>query len=171
LRRARDFSTKRRASRKGLALTLASALAFAIAAQQTLASRAQLHEAEARAAEARRDLTALRDRLKRADGRSGADQAAMARAVGATQSPPSRVLRDMIGLMPSGVRFDHLELIYGREVEVEVEVVARRVADYDEFMERLAASSRFASVAPGPEVREAEMRASVHAVYRAGASR
>jgi hypothetical protein len=74
-------------------------------------------------------------------------------------------------LMPSGVRFDRIELAYGRDVEVEIEVVARRVADYDAFLERLGASSRFASVTPGPEVREAEMRASLHAVYHSGGRR
>ena len=90
----------------------------------------------------------------------------MVRAMGATQSPPSQVLRDVIGLMPAGVRFEHLELIYGRDIELEVLVIARRVADYDEFLVRLAASSRFVSIAPGPEIREPEMRTNLHAVYR-----
>jgi hypothetical protein len=169
--RARDFSTQAPSSRSGLGLATAAALALAFAAQQTVAARGDLGGAGARLAEARRDLTALRERLTRAEGRAGVDQAVLVRAVGATLSPPSRVLSDLIGLMPSGVRFDRVELAYGRDVEVQIEVVARRVADYDAFLERLGASSRFASVTPGPEVREAEMRASLHAVYHAGGRR
>ena len=169
--RARDFSTERRSSRSGLALTLAGALAFAVAAQQALAARSELRQAEGLVVEARRDVGALRERLKRTTARPGADQAAMVRALSATTSPPSQVLREMVELMPPGVRFDHLELTYGGEVEILAQVVARRVGDYDEFMERLAASSRFGSVEPGPETREPELRARVRAVYRAGSSR
>jgi hypothetical protein len=78
------------------------------------------------------------------------------------------VLHDMVALMPSGVRFDGLVLTYGPEVEIQAQVVALQVADFDEFMDRLALSSRFDLVEPGPEVREGEMRASLRAVYRSG---
>ena len=169
--RVRDFSTEGRSSRSGLALTLAGALAFGVAAQQALAARFELSQARVLAVEARRDLSALRERLRQITARPGADQAAMDRALSVTTSPPSQVLRDMVELMPAGVRFDHLELTYGGEVEIQALVVARRVGDYDEFMERLASSSRFRSVEPGPETRVPELRASVRAVYRAGSGR
>jgi hypothetical protein len=163
---ARDFSTERRGSRSGLVWTVAGALALGVAAQQALAARAELGRAQGLVVEARRDVSALRERLKRTTARPGADQAVRVRALSLTASPPAQVLGDMVALMPSGVRFDHLELTYGREVGIVVQVVARRVADYDEFLERLTASSRFGSVEPGPETREAELRASVRAVHR-----
>jgi hypothetical protein len=165
--RARDFSTAGGASGRGQAWTLAGALALGIAAQQALAARAELGQAQARVAAARQQASALSERLKRSTARSGADQAVVVRALAAAGSPPSQVLRDMVALMPSGVRFDNLQLTYGREIVVEAQVVARRVADYDAFLERLAASSRFGSVEPGPETREAELRASLRAVYLA----
>jgi Tfp pilus assembly protein PilN len=165
--RSRDFSTKGRASESGLAWALAGALALGVGAQQALAARAELSQARLRVAEARREASALGERLKRTTARSGADQAVIVRALAATLSPPSQVLRDMVALMPSGVRFDSLQVTYGREVTVEAQVVARRVADYDAFLERLAAPGRFGSVEPGPETREAELRASLRAVYLA----
>jgi hypothetical protein len=163
--RTRDFSTAARSSGSGIAWTLAGALALGVAAQQALAARAELTQAQARVAVARREANTLEERLKRTTARSGADQIVIVRALAVAAAPPSQVLRDMVALMPSGVRFDNLQLTYGRGVAVEAQVVARRVADYDAFLERLAASSRFGSVEPGPETREAELRASVSAVY------
>ena len=169
--RARDFSTERRSSRSGLALALAGALALGVAAQQALVARAELGRAEARVAEARREVSALRERLKQIEARPGVDQAAMARAFAATTKPPAQVVRDMVTLMPPGVRLDRLDLTYGPEVEVLVRVVARRALDYDEFLDRLAVSSRFGSLEPGPETREGELRTTVRAVYRGGSGR
>lgn len=169
--RSRDFRTETRPSRSGLAWTLAGALALGVAAQQALAARAELRHAEALVVEARRDASALQERVKRATRRTGADQAALARALAATESPPAQVLRDLVGLMPPGVRFEGLELTYGPEVLLVAQVVARRVADYDDFLDRLAGSSRFESVEPGPETRAAELRATVRAAYRARHSR
>jgi hypothetical protein len=166
--RARDFSSQPRSSRSGLGLNLAGALALALAAQQAIAARVELGRVEARVAEARRELEVLRQRSKGTAHSAAPAQVALARAMAASAAPPSLVLHDMVALMPSGVRFDGLELTYGPEIEVQVRVVALQVADFDEFMERLALSSRFDLVEPGPEVREGEMRASLRAVYRSG---
>jgi hypothetical protein len=165
--RTRDFSTAGRSSGSGLAWTLAGALVVVVAAQQTLAARAELGQAQARVMVARQEARALDERLKGTAARPGADQAVIVRALMARGAPPSRVLREVVALMPPGVRFDNLQLTYGREVAVEAKVVARRVADYDAFLERLAASTRFGSVEPGPETREAELRATVRAIYLA----
>jgi len=165
--RARNFSSEPRSSRSALGLTLVGALVLALAAQQAFSARVELGKAQARVAEARQVLGALRERSK-GSARTGPDQVALARALAASAAPPSQVLHDMIVLMPSGVRFDGLELTYGPEVEIQAQVVALRVADYDEFMERLALSNRFDFVEPGPEVREGGMRARLRAVYRSG---
>ena len=147
-------------------LTLASAAALVVAAQQAFTTRVEAGRAENLLVEARRDLGALRDRLKRMSVRPGPDRVALVRARAATMAPPSQVLRDLIDLMPPGVRFDSLEMTYGPEVEIQALVVALAVGDYDEFMERLARSGRFASIEPGPEERGADMRANLRAVYR-----
>ena len=164
--RARDFGTARSASRSGLAFTVASGLALALAAQQTLAARSDLRQAEARVIEAKRETSALRERLKRSEARPGPGQAALVRGVASAKAPPSAVLRDLVALMPAGVRLDRLELTYGPEVEVSSVVVARRVADYDEFLDRLSSSPRFGALEPGPETREDDLRATVRVLYR-----
>lgn len=169
MKRARDFGTARSASRSGLAFTVASGLVLAFAAQQTLAARGELRQAEVLILEAKRETSVLRERVKRSEARPGAAQAALVRAVASAGAPPSAVLRDFVALMPEGVRLDRLELAYGPEVEVSALVVARRVADYDEFLEHLSSSNRFGSLEPGPEAREGELRATVRTVYRGAA--
>jgi Tfp pilus assembly protein PilN len=166
LSRPRDFGTARGASRSGLALTVAGGLALALAAQQALAARGELRQAEARVIEAKRETSDLRERMKQSEARPGPAQAALVRAVASTMSPPSAILRDLVALMPGGVRLDRLELTYGPEVEVSGLVVARRPADYDAFLDRLSSSSRFGALEPGPETREDELRVAVRAVYR-----
>ncbi len=64
--RARDFSTEPRSSRSALILTLAGGLALAVAVHQAFTARLELGRTEARVAEARRDLGALRDRKSEA---------------------------------------------------------------------------------------------------------
>jgi hypothetical protein len=169
--RARNFSTVRRPSGKGLALTLAGALALVVAAQQALVARAELRRADARVTEARREVGALRERLKRIEARPGVAQTALVRALAAESSPPSAVLGDLVALMPAGIRLDHLELAYGPRVEVEAAIVARGVADYDGFLDQISASSRFGALEPGPETRAGELHTTLRLVYRGGSGR
>ncbi len=164
--RARDFGTTRSASRSGLAFTVASGLALALAAQQTLAARGELRQAQARVIEVKRETSVLHERMRQSEARPGPVQAALLRAVASAKAPPSAILRDFVALMPGGVRLDRLELTYGPEVEVSGVVVARRVADYDEFLDRLSSSNRFGALEPGPEAREDDLRATVRVVYR-----
>jgi hypothetical protein len=81
------------------------------------------------------------------------------------------VLGDVVELLPPGVRLDALELTYGTAIELNLQVVARAARDYDQFIERLASSERFAAVEPGPERREGELRVAVRAAYRPGPAR
>jgi len=150
---------------------VAGGLVLALAVQQMLAARGELRQAEARVIEAKREVSLLRERVKRSEARPGQAQAALVRAVAADTAPPSRVLRDFVSLMPGGVRLDRLELTYGPEVELSGLVVARRVADYDAFLDRLSSSSRFGALEPGPEAREDDLRATVRVVYRGGGER
>jgi len=164
--RSRDFSTRPEPSRRGWALVLVGALVFAVAAQQATRARSVREEVRSQVAEARRSLAELRERLPRRDAGSRDDAGVTARAVAASDAPPSRVLGDVATLLPAGVRLDGLDLTYGREVEVRLQVVARQASDYDAFIERLARSARFEGVELGPERREGEVRVSVRAAYR-----
>jgi len=148
-------------------MLLVSALVFGLAAQQACAARAAQDRARSRVAEARGDVTALRERLRRLEARSGADDAAIGRALAAAAAPPPRVLADVVALLPGDVRLDGLSLSYGERIELDLQVVARRARDYDLFLERLTASPRFEAVLPGPERREGEVRANVRAAYSA----
>lgn len=146
-------------------------LVFAVAAQQAATARSVREEARSQLAEARLRLAELRERLQRRDAGPRDDAGVSARALAASDAPPSRVLGDVATLLPEGVRLDGLDLTYGREVEVHLQVVARQAGDYDAFIERLTRSARFAGVEPGPERREGEVRVSVRAIYRAEAGR
>jgi Tfp pilus assembly protein PilN len=166
--RSRDFSTMRRPSGSGLALTAAGLLALIVATQQALEARSELRQADARVTEASRTLGALRQDVKRIEARPGTIQAALARALAAESAPPSEVLRDLVALLPGGVRLDGLTIAYGKDVEIEAAIVAREAADYDVFLEHISASSRFGSVAPGAETREGEVHTTLHLLYRDG---
>jgi len=163
---ARDFSTRPQRRRQGLVLLVLSLLALGLAAQQALSAREARTSAEARLRRAREDAALLRDRLSKLDSDRGGGigrQALLARV-----APPPRVLADVVALLPEDVRLDGLDLSYGRRIEVGLKVVARRAAAYDEFLERLTASTRFASVRPGTEARKGEVRADVRAQYVTG---
>lgn len=169
--RARDFSTHPEPSRPGLGLALAGALVFAVTAQQACAARSTLAAARSQVVAARQRVADVRASLERRGAGSSDDGGAVAPAFTASAAPPSQVLRDLVALLPSGVRLDGLGLTYGRTVEIDLQVVARGARDYDELIEGLTRSARFDDVQPGPERREGEVRASVRARYRAEAGR
>lgn len=153
----------------------ALALAMALAVGAGLDARAALRErSEARAAldALRSDLAAAQRRLTGLDARRRGDgERLAARARLTVEAPPHRVLGDLSALLPPEVRLSELNLAYGDELRVEVQLVARRASAYDAFLDRLAASERFSDVTPGPEARTGELRASVSARYRAGEAR
>jgi hypothetical protein len=163
--RARDFSTRPAASRADLGLLLAAAVVLGLGAQQALAARAARDAARERAAEARRTLSALRERLP-GSGTTSGESGLSARALAARSATPGTVLADLAALLPPDVRLDRLDLAYGAAVTVDAQVVARAPRAYDLFLERLARSPRFHAVQPGTERREGELRVSVRAAYR-----
>jgi hypothetical protein len=161
----RDFSTRgHRGSRQNVALLVVGAVALALATQQALAARGARDEARSRLERARTDVASLRDQLGRAGG-SGRSAGVGQRSLLAREAPPPRVLADVVALLPQNVRLDGLALTYGSHVELDLQVVARRAAEYDLFLERLTGSPLFTGVLPGTEVREGEVRAAVRARY------
>ena len=149
-----------------MVLPVVAGLVLTLASLDACMARAARNEAGARAAAARDRVAALRERIRTLEARSTSDDAFMSRAIAAEAAPPAGVLAEIAGLLPGGVRLDGFTVRYDRGVTVDLLVVARGARDYDLFLDRLSASSRFEAVQPGPESREGEIHASVRAAYR-----
>jgi len=166
-----DFSSRRRprprASRLDVLLLAAAAVAAAGSAYVAAGARAQLGQAQSALIETHGAAERMASRMRSLEAQTrGVDQTLMNRAVLAAEAPPPRVVSDVAGLLPAGVRLRSLTLAYGPRLELELRVAARRGQDYDVFLDRLSASPLFTSVVPGPEERAAEITATVQAVYR-----
>jgi hypothetical protein len=163
-----DFSTRPRPRATGLDRLLAIVGAGALAASLLGAYRAR-----ADAEEARLSLAAVQQDTRRAEERiQGGGRASEAERLGLraalnAEAPVARVLAELTSLMPEDVRLRSLEVTYDAEVGLVAQVEARSVSAWDAFLDRLAASKRFARVEPGPEARQGELRVSVRMVYRA----
>lgn len=165
-----DFSTRPDHSRH---LKGRESLAAGVAAALLLWSGAVAWRAvsEARATEAslaalRLDVANARERLRVLDGRrrTGADRLT-SQVVLTAEAGPGRVLAELAELLPLDVRLEGVHFDYGSRLELDVQVVARRPAGYDLFLERLQASPSFNEIQPGPEAREGEMRASLRMAH------
>jgi hypothetical protein len=75
---------------------------------------------------------------------------------------------ELSALLPADVRLDDVRLSYDERLTLELRVRARDTASYDRFLERLAASPRFAGIVPGEESRGPELTALLRLWYRAG---
>lgn len=142
------------------ALALLAGLEARAALRERAAARGLLEQQRAELAASRRRLAALESR-----GRGAGDSLA-ARARLTLQAPPHRVLSDLAALLPPDVRLDKLSLVYGDELSVEVQLLARRPSAYDALVDRVVASPRFVEVIPSPESRDGELRASLRMSYR-----
>lgn len=171
-----DFSTRPAPSSQPgwLAAGLLS-IAVALALWAGLDARAALgerQEAKATVGVLRSDLAASQRRLAGLEARRRGDgERLAARARLTMEAPPHRVLSDLTALLPPDVRLSELSLVYEGALRVEAQLVARRAAAYDAFLDRLVASPRFSEVNPGPEAREGELRATVNARYQVGEAR
>jgi hypothetical protein len=164
--RLRDFSTRPVPSGRGYAFVGTAALVLGLAAYEGWSSRAALAEVRARVVAERDSVADLREKLGRREPGGEQEASAVSRALAAESAPPSRIVADVVDLLPPGVRLDGLSFGYGRRIDVDLQVVARSPRDYDAFMERLARSPRFDAITPGAERREGEVRVAVGATYR-----
>lgn len=169
--RVPDFSTRSGVSRtrlgwERLLLGTAAALLLASAARAPGAIR-DARESEARIAELRREVESDRDRLRALESRrrAGGDLLT-SQLVLTAEAAPARVLAEITELLPPDVRLESASFSYSSRLEIETQLVARRPASYDVFLERVAGSPLFTEVLPGPEAREDEMRASLRMAYR-----
>jgi hypothetical protein len=165
----RDFSTQRRERRRApgeLALLAAGVLALASAA--VLARRASGTEGRERAAleRARVELEQLRGRAAVLEaGRAGANALAAGRIRLTATAPPARVLTELAAMMPPGVRLQSLSLAYGAELTLDLQLEAQATRGYDLFLERAASSPLLRELVPDPELRGAEVRGGLTALW------
>jgi Tfp pilus assembly protein PilN len=86
--------------------------------------------------------------------------------VQAAEAPPVAVLIALDKTLPDDVKLESLIMTYGKQVEVEMRVTARRSEGYDEFLTRLDASPSFQNVVPAAENRAGVVTATVRARFR-----
>jgi hypothetical protein len=166
-----DFSTALRASgtRAGERLALAIALlAVAVAAGSAWRMREEARVARERLATVRREVQTSSARLQALEALSDAGGERLARAEAARTAAPARIVAGVADVLPRAARLERLSIDYGREVSLEMQVLARDASAWDRLLERLARDPQFCEVAPGPEDREGEVRSVVKARWSGG---
>lgn len=170
MRREPDFSTRHDASQPGrrrqTLLLAVAALLFAASALSASRAWSEARASAASLAGLRRAVEQDRSRLRALEARrrSGGNLLT-SKLVLTAEAPPARVLAEITELMPPDVRLESVAFVYGTQLEIEAQAVARRPASYDLFLERLAGSQRFGEILPGPELREGEMRGALRMTY------
>lgn len=165
-----DFSTapRRRPPVRDLVL-VAAALGLALASLGlALSAHGELSNAQSRVAEVQAGIDAARGRLRALETRGIAGEGPLSQALLTTDAPPAPVLAELAGVFPPDVRLERIDLAYGRELAVEMGVVARNPRGFDRLLERLDSFPRLRDVRPGPENREGEVRTTVRATWTSG---
>lgn len=158
-----DFATTPRPERPPrweLAALAVALLALSWAARASWTARAEAREAQVRLSGVRREIDAVRPRLRALEASSAA---AVERRAQAAAAPPLRIVAGVAGALPAGARVERLSIAYGGDVSLEMQVVARDASAWDRLLDRLERAPEFAEVEPGPETRKGEMRTVVRA--------
>lgn len=172
MREQPDFSTHPRPRRPPaweVGLIVAGLLALGLVGRSTWLERRETAAARERVAESRRLLSSLQSRIGNRTERPPAEARLLSRAAAAIDSPPERVVATLAEVLPADVRLDRLTIEYGEAVSLQMQVVARDPSSWDLFLFRLDEHGSFASVLPGPERREGEVRSVVTARWVEGA--
>lgn len=165
----RDFSTRpRRVSRTPATLWIAiGAAVLALATAWAIAMRRDAARAQSALASATADLARTDDRIRElGSAKYSTDDLLAAQIVFTAQAPPSVVLSELEKLVPPDVKLTGLTLTYGRALDVDMQISARRPEAYDEFLARLDRQSVFHDISPGAESREGAVQATVKARFR-----
>lgn len=167
MNRQPDFATQQRPPRRPagewFALALA-ALALVASAAAAWLARSEAAEAHAHLAEVRRSLAQESLRAERL----ASVVEAVAGGAAASSVPPARVVAGLEAVLPPGARLRALSIDYGPSVSLEMQVEARGAAAWDRLLEGLERSADFRDVAPGPESRQAEVKAKIRARWAGG---
>ncbi len=145
---------------------MAAALVLALASlRAALSAHGELANAVSRVAEVKAEIDAARVRLRALEVRAGAGEGPLSQALLTTEAPAARVLAELAGVLPPDVRLERIGLAYGRELAVEMSVVARDPRAFDRLLESLDSFPRLRDVRPGAENREGEVRTTVRATW------
>jgi hypothetical protein len=156
-----DFSTRPqppRHARFGTMLLVAGLLALVSAGFASWRLREQAREAEANLAAVRREVEQDAARLRSLEAR-----------VQPPAPTPGRVVGDLAAVLPPDVRVRHLGIDYRRGPALSMRVQARTPEAWDLLLEAFSASTTFADVQPGPELRESPLEVSLQARWRGAA--
>jgi hypothetical protein len=161
-----DFSTapRRRPPARDVALVAVSLGLALFSVRAAIAARAEQERARSRLAEVQSDVEASKARLRTLEVRGGGD-GPLGQAVLTSEAPFPRLVAELAGVLPPDVRLERIGLEYGRELALEMNVVARDSRAFDRLLERLDSFPRLRDVRPGPENREGEVRTTVRAAW------
>jgi hypothetical protein len=166
-----DFSTTRRAGGARVLERLATGvavLAVALALVSAWRAHEEARQASERLAAVRGEVSASSSRLHALVAASDASLERRARAEAARDGSPTRIVADLAAVLPRAARLERLSIEYGRDVSLQMQVVARDASAWDSLLERLERAPRFQGVEPGPEDREGEVRSVVKARWVGG---
>jgi hypothetical protein len=126
----------------------------------------QSTQAVQKTAEVRDELAEIRRQTaSRQAARSISDDTLDSQIFLSGEAPPAAVLSALEKVLPADVKLSGLSFKYGRTLELEMQVVARRPEAYDEFLARLGGASPFRDVSPGMESRRDGVQATVRASF------
>lgn len=164
---APDFSTtpRRRPPARDLALVIVAVGLALFSVRAAVAAHSEREKARARVAEVQADIEASKARLRTLEVRGGGGEGPLGRALLTSEAPFPRVVAEIAEALPPEVRLESINLVYGRELALEMNVVARDPRAFDRLLERLDSFPRLRDVRPGPENREGEVRTTVRAVW------
>jgi hypothetical protein len=164
-----DFSTvaRRRPPIRDVVLLAAAVVLALLSVRAAIAAHSDRRRALSRVAEVQADVDAAKARLRTLEARGGSGEGPVVQALLASEAPFPRVVAALAEVLPPDVRLERLGLAYGRELAVEMAVVARDPRAFDRLLERLDRAPHLRDVRPGPENRAGEVRTVVRATWSA----
>jgi hypothetical protein len=171
MREQPDFSTTPRPRRPPVKDVIAlgiGLLALSVAIHAAWTARREVRAARDRLAGVRSEITTLEARVQ-AFGARGAGGPLLSRAAGAFDAPPERIVATLGRALPDDARVERLTIVYGDQISLEMQLVARNPAAWDRTLERLVQTPSLEKLSPGPERREGEIRTTIRGQWAGGA--
>jgi hypothetical protein len=155
-----DFSTTPRPRRPPVKDVIAlgvGLVALSVAIHAAWTARREVRIARDRLTGVQSEIATLEARVRAFGARSPGGQL-LSRAAGAFETPPERIVATLGRSLPDDARVERLTIVYGDQISLEMQLVARDPAAWDRTLERLAETPALEELSPGPERREGEIR-------------
>jgi hypothetical protein len=145
----------------------AGIVAVLLSAGTAVHARLQVSEAGSTLAAASADLDRVKERMRTLQAAKWpVDETLASQIVQGAEAPPAAVLAALEKALPDDVKLLAIGVSYGKQLDVEMRVTARRSEAYDEFLARLDQSPSFGNIVPAAENREGSVTATVRARFR-----